>query len=66
MTVGMIGKESLDNCIMKFKQLSSLMNVNGSLMKKWNIAMKMMSTSIKIFLWLKLKVLKSWVTYALL
>lgn len=49
MTVGMIGNESLDNSIMKFKQLSSLMNVNGSLMKKWNISMKMVTAIIKIF-----------------
>lgn len=38
MTMGIIGNEGLDNSIMKFKQLSSLMNVNGSLMKKWNDA----------------------------
>lgn len=65
MTVGIIENESLENCIMKFKQLCSVMNVNGSLMKQGNIPMKMVTASIKIFLWLKLKQLKCWATYTL-
>lgn len=36
MTLGIIGNEGLDTTIIKFKYLFSLMNGNGSSIKKWN------------------------------